>query len=40
MLVDAATNAVKQWRYQPPTAKNKAAKFVVGVSFAQAGKVP
>ena len=39
MLVDAATSAVKQWRYQPPTVKNKAAKFVVVVSFTRAGKV-
>ncbi len=40
LLAEAATDAVKQWRYQP-VAKNKSAKrkFVVVVSFGKGGKV-
>jgi TonB family protein len=39
MLVEAATSAVKQWRYQPSPVKGGGVKFVVVVSFTKAGKV-
>ena len=40
VLVDAAVNAVKQWRYQPLEVKGEAVnQFVVVVSFAKNGKV-
>ena len=39
MLVDAATSALKQWRYQPSPVKGKVLKFVVVVSFTKAGKI-
>jgi len=40
VLVEAATNAVKQWRYQPLIKKGiPVVKFVVVVSFGEGGKV-
>jgi TonB family protein len=39
-LVEAATIAMKQWRYRPsPAAKTEPVKFVVVVSFTKRGKV-
>ena len=39
-LVDAATSAVKQWRYRPLVEKGKpVVKFVVVVSFGKGGKI-
>jgi TonB family protein len=40
LLVEAATTAVKQWRYHPLRVKGKPVlKFVVVVSFAKGGKI-
>jgi TonB family protein len=40
LLAEAATNAVKQWRYQPLLVQGKPMlKFVVAVSFGKHGKV-
>jgi TonB family protein len=41
LLAGAATTAVKQWRYQPSSAKGKPAilKFVVVISFGKGGKI-
>lgn len=41
LLTEAATTAVKQWRYQPSPAKGKPAilKFVVVISFSKGGKI-
>ena len=40
LLVEAATSAVKQWRYRPLTVKGKlVVKLVVVVSFSKGGKV-
>jgi len=41
LLTEAATTAVKQWRYQPSPAKGKPAilKFVVVISFGKGGKI-
>jgi len=38
LLVEAATNAVKQWRYRPSSMKGKPNKFVVAISFTKQGK--
>ncbi|HKM49497.1 MAG TPA: energy transducer TonB [Terriglobales bacterium] len=39
-LVEAATTAVKQWRYRPLLVKGKPVlKFVVVVSFGKGGKI-
>ncbi len=38
LLVDAATTAVKKWRFQPPTGNQKAL-FVIAISFSKDGKV-
>lgn len=39
LLVDAATTAVKQWRYRFSAAKTQPRKFVVVVTFKKGGKV-
>ena len=40
LLVEAATSAVKQWRYQPLLVDGKpVVKFVVAVSFGKGGRV-
>jgi TonB family protein len=40
LLADAATTAVKQWRYKPLVMNGKRVlKFVVAISFRKGGKV-
>jgi anaerobic magnesium-protoporphyrin IX monomethyl ester cyclase len=39
LLVEAATTAVKQWRYRPSPVKAKLIEFVVVVSFNKGGKI-
>jgi len=40
LLVEAATTAVKQWRYRPFLVnRNPVVKFVVVISFSKGGKV-
>jgi len=39
LLVEAATSAVKQWRYRTSAGKSQQSKFVVVVSFSKKGKV-
>jgi radical SAM superfamily enzyme YgiQ (UPF0313 family) len=39
LLVEAATNAVKQWHYRSSSMKGKPNKFVVAISFTKQGKV-
>jgi TonB family protein len=39
LLLNAAQDAVKQWRYQPSPKKNKGSKFVVVISFGKNGSI-